>query len=50
MDDIVTGLPSLDFVNIVQDNEDYGMAEYKPIHDEYVTTTTQDIEYLDDMD
>lgn len=50
VDDIVTGLPSLDFVNIVQDNEDYGMAEYKPIHDEYVTTTTQDIEYLDDMD
>lgn len=50
VDDIITGLPALDNIRIIQDDETYGVSEFKPVHDEYVSTQIKTIEFLDDME
>lgn len=48
--DVETGLPVLDYINIKQDDETYGVSELKPKHDEYVSKRSVGIDYLEDMD
>lgn len=50
VDDIKTGLPSLDHITIKQHDETYGLDTLRPTYDKYIRRTPKDIIYLDDMD
>lgn len=50
VDDIKTGLPSLDHVTIQQHDETYGLDDIRPRYDKYISKAQKEIIYLDDMD
>lgn len=45
--DVHTGLPVIDKVNIIQDDETYGMSSLKPKHHKYITNRNITIQYLE---
>lgn len=46
--DIKTGTPVMDKIDIKHDDETYGVNDFKPVHDEYISNKHINIEYIDE--